>query len=83
MAEGTGLPPQLIAYWTTGVGAAKIKWGVSGDFNRCRINIQQAVTTDGQKPLSPRVIDGLCATLHEIATGATPGNAPSERTTGH
>jgi hypothetical protein len=78
MAAGTGLPPHLIAYWTKGPGAAKIQWGEPGDFNRCRIAINEKVSEDG-KPLSDRVISGLCATLHKIATGATPGNAPGER----
>lgn len=48
------------------------------DFDRCRVAIQTEVTSDGTAPLSPRVIDGLCATLHKIATGATPGHAPGE-----
>jgi hypothetical protein len=77
MAEGTGMPPQLLRYWTAGAGGAKINWGVPGDFNRCRVLIQQEVTEHGA-PLSPRVINGLCATLHKIATGATPGHAPGE-----
>lgn len=78
MAAGTGMPPSLVRYWTAGVGGAKIAWGSSGDFDRCRVNIQAEVTKGHGKPLSPRVIDGLCATLHKIATGATPGHAPGE-----
>lgn len=77
MAAGTGLPPQLLRYWTAGAGGAKIKWGVPGDFDRCITNIQAEVGEDG-KPLSDRVVKGLCATLHKIATGATPGHAPGE-----
>lgn len=78
------MPPQLIRYWTAGVGGAKIAWSTSGDFDRCRVNIQAAITKDGGAPLSPRVIDGLCATLHKAATGATPGHAPGEQMThGH
>jgi hypothetical protein len=79
MAEGTGLPPHLIRYWTAGPGAAKINWGTPGDFDRCRIAINEKVTEGGDKPLSDRVISGLCATLHKVATGSTPGNAPGER----
>jgi hypothetical protein len=78
MAEGTQLPPQLARYWLSGPGAAKIAWDTPGDFNRCRTNIQAEVSKDGA-PLPPRVLDGLCATLHKIATGATPGNAPGEK----
>ena len=77
MAAGTGMPPQLIRYWTEGAGAAKINWGVPGDYDRCIVNIQAEVSKHGA-PLGDRVIHGLCATLHKIATGATPGHAPGE-----
>lgn len=77
MAAGTGLPPQLVRYWTAGAGAAKIAWGSPGDFDRCRVEINAEVSKDG-KPLADHVISGLCATLHKIATGATPGHAPGE-----
>ena len=78
MAEGTGMPPQLLRYWTAGAGGAKIAWGTPGDFDRCIANIQSEVTDKGGAPLSDRVIKGLCATLHKVATGATPGHAPGE-----
>ena len=77
MAEGTGMPPQLLKYWLAGPGAAKINWGVPGDFDRCIANIQAEVSKDGA-PLSDHVVKGLCATLHKMATGATPGHAASE-----
>jgi hypothetical protein len=77
MAEGTGLPPQLIKYWTAGAGAARINWGVSGDFNRCKVNIGEEAAKHGS-PLSDHVLSGLCSTLHVIATGARPGHAPGE-----
>ena len=77
MAAGTGMPPQLLKYWLTGPGAAKIKWGVPGDFDRCIRNIQSEVADHGA-PLSDHVIKGLCATLHKMSTGATPGHAPGE-----
>lgn len=78
MAEGTRLPPQLIKFWTSGAGGQKIRWGVDGDFDRCRTLINAEITKDGDKPLPDRIISGLCATLHKISTGATPGNAPGE-----
>lgn len=79
MAAGTGMPPQLIAYWSkAGPGGAKIQWGRGGDFDRCRVAIQKAITDDGDKPLSDRMISGLCATLHKMNTGAVPGKAPGE-----
>lgn len=77
MAEGTGMPPQLLKYWLAGPGAAKIDWGVPGDYDRCIAAIQAEVSEDGP-PLSDRVVHGLCATLHKMATGASPGHAPSE-----
>ncbi len=78
----TRLPPALLAYWTKGKGAAKINWGVPGDFDRCIVNIQAEVS-EGGKPLSDHVVKGLCATLHKIATGATPGHAPGEQAGRH
>jgi hypothetical protein len=78
MAAGTGLPPQLIAYWVHGEGAQLIRWGVPGDFERAIKLIQAAIVKGGGKPLPDRVIKGLVATLHKLATGASPGHAPSE-----
>ena len=79
MAAGTRMPPQFIRYWLSGEGAAKIRWGEPGDFDRAITLIQEAVTKNGGKPLADRVIKGLVATLHKMATGATPGHAPGER----
>lgn len=47
-------------YWTRGAGTAKIKWGQSGDFNRC----VRAVS----KFMGPRA-RGYCALRHKAATG--------------
>lgn len=76
---GTNLPPALVAYWTKGEGAAKIGWGQGGDFARCKLEINAAIVKGGKKPLSDRVISGLCSDLHVIATGARPGHAPGEK----
>ena len=80
---GTGLPPQLLRYWVAGPGAAKIAWGTPGDFARCEVNVQAEITKGGQAPLPDHVIRGLCATLHRIATGASPGHAPAEEAMKH
>lgn len=77
MAEGTGMPPQLLKYWLTGPGAAKIAWNTAGDFDRCIANIQSEVSEHGA-PLSDRVVKGLCATLHKMATGGSPGHGSAE-----
>jgi len=65
---------RLMAYWAHGEGAAKINWGVPGDFDRC--------TAELSKYVGPGVVKGLCANLHHAATGAWPGHAASEQT-GH
>jgi hypothetical protein len=57
-------------YWAEGAGAAKIQWGVPGDFDRC--------VTELGKYVSPSVVKGLCSNLHQRATGARPGHAPGE-----
>lgn len=59
---------RLMRYWAEGEGAAKINWGVPGDFNRCRVELSKYV--------GPKVVDGLCANLHHRATGGWPGHAP-------
>jgi hypothetical protein len=78
MAVETNLPAHLIAYWTKGAGAAKINWGPPGDFNRCKLAIQEAVTSDGGTPLSDRVLSGLCSDLHVLATGERPGRRKND-----
>lgn len=62
---------RLMEYWTHGEGAAKIKWGVAGDFERC--------VTELSKHVPPGVVKGLCSNLHVRATGARPGHAASEQ----
>lgn len=59
---------RLVRYWAKGPGAAKIRWGVPGDFDRCRREMA------GKVP--PHMINGFCSNLHKIATGGRPGHAP-------
>lgn len=59
---------RLMRYWSEGAGAAKIQWGVPGDFDRCRAELGKYV--------GAKVVDGLCANLHHRATGGWPGHAP-------
>lgn len=77
MVAGRELTPKdaantekLMHYWAEGEGAAKIQWGVAGDFDRCRLELGKYV--------SPAIVSGLCSNLHQRATGARPGHAPSE-----
>lgn len=53
----------LKRYWTKGEGAAKIRWGTDGDFNRCVEHL-------GDKVSDPQ---GLCNVYHRAATGHAPG----------
>jgi len=61
---------RLRTYWTRGKGAAKIRWGTSGDFNRCRSQLAKYVKA--------QYLNGYCANRHYDATGFWPGRAPSE-----
>jgi hypothetical protein len=61
------VPTQRIrTYWVKGKGAAKIKWGVPGDFNRCRSQLVKYVQ-------NPEWLAGLCANMHKEALGFWPG----------
>lgn len=53
-------------YWVRGEGAAKINWGVPGDFNRCRAQLAKYVQ-------NPDWLAGLCANMHKEALGVWPG----------
>lgn len=77
MAGGEAAHPQdterLNRYWTEGSGAARIRWGEAGDFDRCRIEMAKV-------GVPAKMISGHCANLHKRATGAWPGHAPGEQT---
>lgn len=64
-ADASFMPDKLKKYWLSGEGAAKIRWGVGGDFNRC----VRALA----KYLKPGQTKGACANLHHLATGFYPG----------
>jgi hypothetical protein len=53
-------------YWTSGKGAAKIRWGQPGDFNRCRMQLAKYVR-------NPEWLAGTCANMHKEALGLWPG----------
>lgn len=63
--EHSMMPRDLKHYWTRGKGAAKIRWGFGGDFNRCRRALAKYVRPDQ--------LGGVCANLHKAATGTWPG----------
>lgn len=75
MAAGREVTPKdaanterLMEYWAHGEGAAKIRWGVPGDFDRCVVELGKYV--------GPGVVKGLCSNLHVRATTKRPGHAP-------
>lgn len=59
-------------YWVKGEGAAKIRWGVPGDFNRCRTQLAKYVQ-------NPEWLAGLCANMHKEAIGVWPGQEGGDR----
>jgi hypothetical protein len=61
---------QLDAYWTSGEGAAKIRWGQPCAFCRCKDQL-------GKYPSGNR-LEGHCANLQKKATGQWP-NAEGSR----
>ena len=69
-----GMPLQLQRYWLVGKGAAKIRWGVPHDFNRCVKNLRKHF---------PKNPEGLCNILHVKATGGPPGHGIGEKPLHH
>lgn len=63
----------LRTYWTRGEGAAKIRWGQPGDFNRCRRQLAKYVP-------NPSHLAGTCANLHYVALGVWPGRETAAST---
>jgi hypothetical protein len=54
-------------YWVRGEGAAKIRWGTDGSFDRCVRKLRKHF------PQDPK---GLCANMHKEATGEWPAEKP-------
>jgi hypothetical protein len=64
-SRGRGNASTLRRYWTTGPGAAKIRWGTVGDWGRC--------TRQLHKYMGARA-KGYCQLLHRRATGVYTGS---------
>jgi hypothetical protein len=62
---------RLRNYWVHGEGAAKIRWGVPGDFNRCRRQLGKYV--------NPAFLAGTCANLHKEALKVWPGRERGDK----
>ena len=66
------LPHQLESWWETGKGAAQIKWGTKGSFDRCvRLAVEKAQMT-------PESAKGFCAKRHHGATGKWPNEGKEQ-----
>lgn len=73
-ATHPGATEKLMEYWAHGKGAAKIRWGVPGDFDRCVKHLRKYF------PQDPK---GLCANLHHRAIGMWPGQEDPGGRGGH
>jgi hypothetical protein len=62
---------RLRKYWLHGEGAAKIRWGQPGDFNRCRLQLA--------KYINPAFLAGTCANLHKEALDLWPGRERGDK----
>jgi hypothetical protein len=62
---------RLRNYWVHGKGAAKIRWGVPGDFNRCRRQLAKYV--------NPAFLAGTCANMHKEALKVWPGRERGDK----
>jgi hypothetical protein len=60
-----GNAEELRRYWTVGKGAAKIRWGMGGDWTRCVKNLS--------KYMGPRS-KGYCSLRHKEVTGMWTGD---------
>ncbi len=63
--DASGPQRRLFEYWTRGRGAAKIRWGTDGSFDRCVRALRSKVPARYD-------VKGLCANLHKRATGEWP-----------
>jgi hypothetical protein len=73
--EGTR---RLHDYWVSGPGAAKINWGVPGDFNRCRAQVGEEIGENSPDKL--RFLNQICAQWHHDALGYWPGRPTGAET---
>ena len=63
--DGDGDAERLRIYWAHGEGAAKIRWGTPGDFDRCVSHLRKHMP-------GPDLAEGYCNLLHHRALGIWP-----------
>lgn len=66
MADVTPGDGNLEKYWKFGAGAARIRWGTSGDFTRCDVQLS--------KHVGPARAKRICAQWHRDMVGFWPGD---------
>lgn len=64
---------QLKAYWKTGKGAARIRWGTDGDLTRCHALVSREAGVDA----ATFDVWGYCQNLHKELFGVP--NPPDEK----
>ena len=65
-APHPGHAKDLHEYWVHGEGAAKIRWGTPGDFDRCTKQLEE------HAHFTPEQAHGYCNLAHHAATGTYP-----------
>lgn len=64
-APSTAAAGQLKAYWKTGEGAARIRWGTDGDLTRCHRLVSREAGADA----ATFDVWGYCQNLHKELFG--------------
>jgi hypothetical protein len=64
-SKGRGNASTLRRYWSTGPGAAKIRWGTPGDWTRCTRQLHRYMGARAK---------GYCQLLHIRNTGVGTGS---------
>lgn len=65
-APHPGSAERLHEYWVHGEGAARIRWGTPGDFDRCTRQLEE------HAHFTPEQAHGYCNLAHHAATGMYP-----------
>lgn len=74
-APHTMMPPVLLKYWTSGPGAAKIRWGTHGDWARAVRHLAKYMDLYRAKAAANE--------LHKLATGRWTGSKANRAIEGH
>ena len=59
MADASANTQRIMNYWISGAGAAKVRWGTPGDFDRCVSHLRDKVEPDPNKPRFVLTVRGV------------------------